>query len=59
VEACDRIPAEAIYGDLYKKNMKPVLVARRANAEDQQDRIIASPAGEETAGESAYLAKLP
>jgi len=50
--------AEAIYGALCKKNLNPALVARRANAEDQQDRLIAFPPGKETAGHSAYLVKL-
>jgi len=50
--------AEARHGDLYKKNVNPALVARRANAEDRPDRVIASPSGKHSAGYSAYLLNL-
>jgi hypothetical protein len=39
--------------------LNPAFSARRANAEDRQDRVIASPTGKHAAGASAYLLSLP
>ena len=51
--------AEGLNGDLYTKNLNPALVARRANAEDRPDRVIASPPGKYSAEDFTCLLDLP
>jgi hypothetical protein len=54
-----RILGRGKHGEIYWENLIPALVARRANAEDRQDRVIASPSGKLTAGDSARRLSLP
>lgn len=51
--------AEEQRGDVHSKNLNPALVARRANAEDRQDRVIASPSGKDPAEDFACPLVLP
>jgi hypothetical protein len=51
--------AEEQHGDLYTKNLNPAAVARRANAENRQDRVLASLSGNGSAEDSTSLLELP